>query len=724
MGYRVSMRVLDPGPTGGQSVVLASQKRIPLGFQRPVPAAPPVDQYLSSYAAGFGNTSGGGFGRRSTSAVSFMVGKGQGSPKGGGAPERSTSLPRLVPEPESQRSVRLHTGSVRDKHAASQGSEFDTGVFRTKGANATQQRKLLELLGNPDLERMAKEIFNGHGGREQGSLNFKALRSVLFMMHQDMGLELPEETHIERMFKKYDVRTDQTLDFSEFFDLLLAMLRQNAFSRRDVVTREFFVTKSVNKVWNDWEKRKQLGTGSFGTAYLAKNRIGEERVVKAVKKSRVKIPVEDVEREIMVMRQVDHPHIVRLFSWYEDRSRIYLVLEALKGGTLKDVVLEFQKQRKGLKEEWIRECMNQVISALAYCHSLRLIHKDIKDENIMLLNKEGRYEKPFAVVIDLGIAEMFTLADPQGRECGGTPVTMAPEVWQNSFGPKCDVWSLGCVIFELLTGSFPFMATSMNKHAWLRLHKRGPDWSLVKASPPGKNICEEMLTYQEDKRPSMAQLLQHEWFTTAKRELKTVTPAQFLGLQAFAKETQIKRTLLMEIASRLPMDRAQEIVELFESVDVNGDGRLSRKEIKAFFERMDFTDENLIESTFKALDIDGNDELSFTEFAAGVLLLFKDLLEERLEALIEEFDLDRDGIIDTAGARKMMEGVAQALGDSSVKLVEDMISPGSMKYTDLKRRLMGGNSPKQDLSATRTKLSSSSSRSGGTLRRGLANLQR
>merc|ERR1740117_1406475 len=99
------------------------------------------------------------------------------------------------------------------------------------------------------------------------------------------------------------------------------------------------------------------------------------------------------------MRQVDHPHIVRLFGWYEDKLRIYLVMEALKGGTIKDAILELQKEKKGLREEWIRDVTKQCIGAMAYVHNLRLIHKDIKDENIMLLNNEKKFERPYAVLI-------------------------------------------------------------------------------------------------------------------------------------------------------------------------------------------------------------------------------------------------------------------------------------------------------------------------------------
>ena len=153
-------------------------------------------------------------------------------------------------------------------------------------------------------------------------------------------------------------------------------------------------------------------------------------MIKAVKKSRTALPLDEIEQEILIMRpgytcdcprlelqgltclhlrrQIDHPNIVRLFEWYEDGNRIYLVLDYLKGGSLKDVVLQLNKKvggdslqerlkarvgskhvqdERGLKEAWIREVIQQSAGGLAYCHNLRLIHKDLKDENIMLLQQ-------------------------------------------------------------------------------------------------------------------------------------------------------------------------------------------------------------------------------------------------------------------------------------------------------------------------------------------------
>lgn len=576
------------------------------------------------------------------------------------------------------------------------------------GASVMQRRRTItELLANRDLERITREKFEEHDADKSGSIDFDELRSALHRLHLELGLPDPDPGLAERLLKKFDVGGAGQLKFDAFFELFLALLRQNAFDRSGYFGRDFFVSKYPGSVWDRYEKVAQLGKGTFGTAFLVKQKFsGEERVVKVVKKSRVQIPVEDVEREILVMRQVDHPHIVRLRRWYEDRNNLYLVMDALKGGTLRQAIFDFQRQMRPLKETWARTVIRHCVQGMAYCHSLRLIHKDLKDENIMLLNSRSQSapdEEPFAVIIDLGIAEMFSPVDPQGRQTGGTPVTMAPEVWRGNFGPKCDVWSLGCVLFELLAGGMPFVAHSLQSSTWITLHKRGPDWTRMRTSPAGRALCRAMLTFSEADRPTMRHCLDHEWFRLEYRALSSVNPQQFASLHAFCRESALKRTLLLELAARLPMSNAGRIVQIFKDVDTDGDGRVSRQELKDAFAQMGLHDQGLAEKTFKVLDLDGDGQLSFTEFSSLVLLLFEDLLEDRLFKLLAEFDGDHEAMLSSEGARRFLEGLSGMLKkgsvDRSAAILDDLRKRSRQRpviaFQEVRDKLLGPSTPPQ-----------------------------
>mmetsp|Transcript_29521 Transcript_29521/g.84526 ORF Transcript_29521/g.84526 Transcript_29521/m.84526 type:complete len:898 (-) Transcript_29521:179-2872(-) len=562
------------------------------------------------------------------------------------------------------------------------------------------RRTTVELLSNPDLKRIARTKFDCHDPARSGHLDFGNYRSVLQELHGELGLSQPDHGMAERLFKKFDIDYSNTLDFNEFFELLLALLRHNAFDRSAIFGRDFFVTKHQGSVWERYEKCYELGSGMFGTALLVKQRFtGEQQVVKAVRKSRVQIPVEDVEREILMLRQLDHPHVVRLRRWYEDKHSIYLVMDYLQGGSLKDKISEIQRQHHTLKERWVRALVQQVLQGMSYCHGLRLIHKDLKDENIMLLQRRSPdpEKEPFAVIIDLGMAELFSPMDPQCRHIGGTPVTMSPQVWTGTFGPKCDVWSLGCVVYQLLVGRVPFYVKSLNPEAWILEQKKGADWSKMKTSHASRDLCKAMLTFAEENRPSMATCLQHHWFVLEKKELCVIKPAQFAYLQEeYVRGSAVKRALLFELASALPMEDADRIVEIFKEFDVNNDGKVSLEEVQEAFAKMGLQDEKLAQKTFQALDLDQDGELSFTEFSSWLLLGFEDLMEDRLYKMLSEYNENPDSkALDNEGVKRFlrsMESMLQkgSIGRSSSLLKELRNGDNTMiPYEELKQRLLG-----------------------------------
>eukprot|EP00746_Dinoflagellata_sp_MGD_P166337 gnl/MRDRNA2_/MRDRNA2_96155_c0_seq1.p1 gnl/MRDRNA2_/MRDRNA2_96155_c0~~gnl/MRDRNA2_/MRDRNA2_96155_c0_seq1.p1 ORF type:complete len:749 (+),score=146.21 gnl/MRDRNA2_/MRDRNA2_96155_c0_seq1:118-2364(+) len=559
------------------------------------------------------------------------------------------------------------------------------------------QRKVMELLTDPDVELTARRVFAAHDAKKNNHLSFDSLRSVLQSLHLDLGLPNPDYSVAERLFKKFDIDNSKTLEFKEFLELFLSILRRSAFDRYTLFGRNFFVNKSQGDVWDDHKKKKQMGGGSFGTAFLVKTKhSNEKRVVKIVKKTRLRMPVQDVEGEIMIMRQIDHPHVVRLFTWYEDDANIYLVMEALTGGTLNQAIVKFQDEDRDVHEAWVRTVIRQVIEGMAYCHSLRLIHKDLKDENIMLLKSQSLSDEPFAVIIDLGIAEMFSVSDPHNRQISGTPYTMAPEVWMGNYGPKCDVYSVGCVLFSLLGGSLPFIlrgADYKRPQAWIRLHRTGPSWGMIRASSEGTALCKAMLSFSEDDRPSMQNCLTHEWFSLEKHTLGPIKKEQFIPLQQFCKATALKRSLLLEIASRLPMGSAGKIVEIFETFDSDKSGEVSLAELKSAFHSMGLNDDGMAERTFDALDVDKNGSLSFSEFTAGVLPLFTDLLDDRLHTLFMDYDLDNDGALDHAELEKFLANSAALLKENTIarsaSIIQSLLQDGhGVRYEELREKLL------------------------------------
>ena len=141
-----------------------------------------------------------------------------------------------------------------------------------------------------------------------------------------------------------------------------------------------------------------------------------------------------------------------------------------------------------------------------------------------------------------------------------------------------------------------------------------------------------MLQYQESDRPSMAEVLEFSYFQTATHELKFVAPEKFANFLNAHKLHRARQGLLLEIASRMPFQRAGEIIRMFSEVDTDRTGTITLDELISYFQKAGIPHDDLAK-TFQVLDVDKDGSLSFSEFSTGALLLFQDALEDELHVL-------------------------------------------------------------------------------------------
>lgn len=201
-----------------------------------------------------------------------------------------------------------------------------------------------------------------------------------------------------------------------------------------------------------YEVGRFLGKGTFAKVYHARNlKTTQSVAIKVIDKEKVLRVglVEQIKREISVMRLVRHPHVVQLYEVMATKTKIYFVIEYVKGGEL------FNKIAKGkLKEDEARNYFQQLISAVDYCHSRGVYHRDLKPENL-LLDEDGNLK-----ISDFGLSALAESKRQDGllHTTCGTPAYVAPDVIsrQGYDGTKADVWSCGVILFVLLAGYLPF----------------------------------------------------------------------------------------------------------------------------------------------------------------------------------------------------------------------------------------------------------------------------
>ncbi|KAK2361310.1 CBL-interacting protein kinase [Trifolium repens] len=255
-----------------------------------------------------------------------------------------------------------------------------------------------------------------------------------------------------------------------------------------------------------YELGRLLGQGTFAKVYHARNLVtGVNVAIKVVDKEKVlKVGmVDQIKREISVMRLVRHPNVVELYEVMATKTKIFIVMEYAKGGEL------FNKIAKGkLKVDIARRYFQQLISAVDFCHSRGVYHRDLKPENLLLDENDN------LKVSDFGLS---TLSESKCRDgllhttCG-TPAYVAPEVINRKGyeGCKADIWSCGVILFVLLAGYLPFHDQNLME-MYRKIGKgevKFPKWFALEV----RRLLSRILDPNLKTRISMAKIMENSWF--------------------------------------------------------------------------------------------------------------------------------------------------------------------------------------------------------------------
>ncbi|XP_047541117.1 serine/threonine-protein kinase MARK2-like isoform X3 [Vanessa atalanta] len=247
---------------------------------------------------------------------------------------------------------------------------------------------------------------------------------------------------------------------------------------------------------------KTIGKGNFAKVKLAKHvPTGKEVAIKIIDKTQLNPgSLQKLFREVRIMKMLDHPNIVKLFQVIETEKTLYLVMEYASGGEVFDYLVLHGR----MKEKEARAKFRQIVSAVQYCHQKRIIHRDLKAENLLL---DGEMNIKIA---DFGFSNEFTPGAKLDTFCGSPPYA-APELFQGKKydGPEVDVWSLGVILYTLVSGSLPFDGSTLRelRERVLRGKYRIPFYM----STDCEHLLKKFLVLNPAKRASLESIMRDKW---------------------------------------------------------------------------------------------------------------------------------------------------------------------------------------------------------------------
>ncbi|CAI5467735.1 unnamed protein product [Closterium sp. Yama58-4] len=407
---------------------------------------------------------------------------------------------------------------------------------------------------------------------------------------------------------------------------------------------------------------RELGRGQFGVTYICtEKRTGLQYACKLISKKQLitSSDVEDIKREIAILHLLsDHPNVINLKGAYEDDSAVYIIMELCTGGELFDHIIA----RGHYSERAAAEVLRVIVSVVRYCHANYVIHRDLKPENFLVSSDE---EGAPLKAVDFGLSAFYRPGNPL-HTVAGSAFYMAPEVIRGSYGPDADLWSVGVVLYILLSGSPPFWAETdegiFEEILWGHVDQSEEPWPQV--STEAKQLVLSLLQQQPERRPTAAQLMEHPWVREGGVAADTpLAPAVITRLKRFAAMNRLKRLTLKLISSHVTDAEAMGLREMFEAMDGDGSGTISLAELRDGVERLgDTVPKEQLRQMMAAADVDSSGSIDYNEFLAATMRVSRETREAHLQQAFAHFDTDGNGFITGDELRSALEREAGSAG--------------------------------------------------------------
>eukprot|EP00427_Karlodinium_veneficum_P053727 CAMPEP_0169413208 /NCGR_PEP_ID=MMETSP1017-20121227/61232_1 /TAXON_ID=342587 /ORGANISM="Karlodinium micrum, Strain CCMP2283" /LENGTH=439 /DNA_ID=CAMNT_0009520605 /DNA_START=115 /DNA_END=1435 /DNA_ORIENTATION=+ len=413
-----------------------------------------------------------------------------------------------------------------------------------------------------------------------------------------------------------------------------------------------------------------LGEGCSGKIIAARNvATGRKYALKRIRKDSVTPKILQqliVEAEILLT--LDHPHVARLNDVYDTDHELAFLTECLEGGELYGRLEEL----KTFPEPLALETTRQMLLALGYLHSHNIVHRDIKLENF--LYESDDLESPLKA-IDFGFSKVWDASKPMLASCGSIAYVSPDVLRAKGYTSKCDLWSLGVIVFMLLAGYPPFHGSEQQMRAsilagqvdWQHKHR----WARV--SQAAMHFVQSLLQTDPRKRLDVAGALNHEYLQLLAKEL------------APSDVRELRRTFL-ELAD--DEEGTVSFANLKDAIRSGIPQRESDTDVKTPSRKIRHAKTEHLRDIFQFMDANGDNQVYYSDFMAATMNENLALREEHVRAVFHRLDADHSGSISSDDIRSVIGDTFEGLDTSSL-ICDAETSNGEIDYESF-MRVLGG----------------------------------
>ena len=417
-----------------------------------------------------------------------------------------------------------------------------------------------------------------------------------------------------------------------------------------------FVVKGETSPDLFYIREKTLGNGSYGTVYLVKHKqLHRYFAMKVIRKSHKNKSEEDsLMNEINILRKMDHPNILKMTDFYNQKKEYDIITEYCQEGELFNEIKTYAPFNETITGYY----MKQILKAVCYCHGMNIVHRDLKPENILIVKRMKNGCHPIKI-IDFGTAKIFS-KEKKETLLIGSAYYIAPEVLDRNYTEKCDLWSCGVIMYILLTGRPPFGGNTdmeiMQKIKSGKYDLTKYPWGII--SKEAKDLIKDLLQLNPGQRLSAEKALKHPWFSTKQvkqiESLNNLTKHNTLKLVENLTKYRSDNILRCAVIAYLvhnntQLKEAHEAIKLFNRIDENGDGRITKEELynglQHYLNKKGDELKDEVELIFSHIDADHNGFIEYEEFIRAAIDKNYFLSDNFIKFAFSYFDRDGSGNI-------------------------------------------------------------------------------